>query len=105
MDFGTLTPRLPASWSGWSKRPRQVQHRTSRDKNTRIAQDHRSIKQRYYPMRGFGTFDSVARCCPAFEEQRHYSRAVVRSGEAVTLANRRGLFQDRWAAVMAEFAA
>lgn len=82
-----------------------VQHRTSRDNNTRIAQDHRSSKQRYSPMRGCGTFDSAARCCPAFEEQRHYSRVVVRSDEAVALANRRGLFQDRWAAVMAEFAA
>jgi len=82
-----------------------VQHRTSRYKNNRIEQDHRGIKQRYYPMRGCGTFDSAARFCPAFEEQRHYFRAVVRSGEAVALANRRGLFQDRWAAIMAEFAA
>ncbi len=82
-----------------------VAHRTSRYQNNWMEQDHRSIKQRDYPMRGFGTFDSAARLCPAFEERRHYFRAVVRSGEAVALANRRGLFQDRWAAIMAEFAA
>ena len=77
-----------------------VMHRTGRYKNNRIEQDRRGSKQRYYPMRGFGTFDSAARY-PAFEEQRHYFRAVVRSGEAVARANRRSLFQDRWAAIMA----
>jgi len=33
-----------------------VFHRTSRYNNTRIAQDHRAVKQRSYPMRGFGSF-------------------------------------------------
>jgi len=32
-----------------------VRHRTSRYMNNRIEQDHRGIKQRYYPMRGFGS--------------------------------------------------
>ncbi len=32
-----------------------VCHRTSRYMNNRIKQDHRGIKQRYYPMRGFGS--------------------------------------------------
>jgi len=32
-----------------------VYHRTSRYMNNRIEQDHRGIKQRYYPMRGFGS--------------------------------------------------
>jgi len=43
-----------------------VHHRTSRYMNNRIEQDHRGIKQRYYPMRGFGSFDAGARrvrCC------------------------------------------
>jgi len=31
--------------------------------NNRIAQDHRSIKQRYYPMRGFGSFAPASRFC------------------------------------------
>ncbi len=82
-----------------------VTHRSSRYKNNRIEQDHRGVKQRYYPLRGFGSFASAARFCPAFEEQRQYFRAVTRCGEHVSLADRRGLFQDRWAAVMAAQAA
>jgi transposase-like protein len=82
-----------------------VHHRTSRYKNNRIEQDHRSIKQRYYPMRGFGSFASAARFCAGFEEQRQYFRAQARSGEPVSLAERRHRFQERWAAVMAELVA
>ena len=63
-----------------------------------------SIKQRYYPMRGFGSFASAARFCTGFEEQRQYFRAVTRSGEAVSLADRRRVFQERWATVMTELA-
>ena len=48
---------------------------------------------------------SAARFCPAFEEQRQYFRAVSRSGEHVSLAERRHRFQERWVAVMAELAA
>jgi len=83
----------------------EVAHRCSRYKNNRIEQDHRGIKQRYYPMRGFGSFAAAARFCPAFEEQRHYFRAVARSGEVASLADRRRVFQDRWATIMAEVAA
>ncbi len=82
-----------------------VHHRTSHYKNNRIEQDHRGIKQRYYPMRGFGSFTSAARFCPAFAEQRQYFRAVTTSGERVALAERRRRFQERWAAVTAELAA
>jgi len=35
---------------------RKVRHRTSQYLNNRIEQDHRGIKQRYYPMRGFSSF-------------------------------------------------
>jgi transposase-like protein len=43
-----------------------VQHRTSTYLNNRLEQDHRGIKQRYYPMRGFGTVEAAARfCCAA----------------------------------------
>jgi putative transposase len=82
-----------------------VQHRTSRHKNNRIEQDHRGMKQRYYPMRGCGRFASAARCCTAFEEQRRYFRVVEQSDERVSLAQRRCRFQGRWATVMAELAA
>jgi len=80
-------------------------HRTSRDKNNRIEQDHRGLKQRYYPLRGFGSFASAARFCAGFEEQRQYFRSVSQSGERVSLAKRRCLFRERWSALMAELAA
>jgi len=63
------------------------------------------VKQRDYPLRGFGSFTSAARCCSGFEEQRQYFRAQARSGEPVSLAARRRRFQERWAEVMAEMTA
>ncbi len=82
-----------------------VRHRTSRYKNNRLEQDHRGIKQRYYPMRGFGSFASAARFCAASEELRQYFRAVNQSAGRVSLAERRLRHRERWAAVMAELAA
>jgi len=82
-----------------------VAHRTSRYKNNRIEQDHRGIKQRYHPMRGFGSFTSAARFCSAFEELRQYFRPVARSSEAVSLGDRRRVFQERWATIMADLVA
>ncbi len=82
-----------------------VTHRTSRYKNNRIAQDHRDVKQRYYPMLSFGSFTSATRFCAGFEEQRQYFRPHTWSGEPVSLAERRRRFRERWAAVMAELAA
>ncbi len=82
-----------------------VAHRTSRYKNNRIEQDHRALKQRYYPMRGFGAVASAARFCAAFEEQRQYFRAHARSGERVSPAERRhrfqGYCQGNWQALRA----
>ncbi len=80
-------------------------HRTSRYKNTRIAQEHRGSKQRYYPMRGVGDFAAAAGFCSAFEEQRQYFRTASQRGERVSLAERRRRFQERHTAVMAELAA
>ena len=53
---------------------KKVKHRCSRYKNNRIEQDHRGIKQRYYPMRGFGTFEAAARFCTVHDELREYFR-------------------------------
>src|SRR6266567_679239 len=46
---------------------------------------HRSIKQRYYPIRGFGSFDSASRFCLAFDEQRDYFRYRTRPKQVVPL--------------------
>ena len=35
---------------------RKVQHRTAQYLNNFMEQDHRAVKQRYYPMRGFGSY-------------------------------------------------
>jgi transposase-like protein len=82
-----------------------VQHRTSRYLNNRIEQDHRPIKQRYYPIRGFQTVGSAARFCAAHEEQRQYFRTRRTTGERVSLAEQRTRFQERWAGLLGEVAA
>ena len=80
----------------------EVAHRGSRYLNNRTEQDHRGIKQRYYPMRGFGSVTSAARFCPAFEQQRQYFRVRRRIGERVSLAEQRRLFRARWATLLTE---
>ncbi len=62
------------------------------------------MKQRYYPMRDFGSFVAAARFCAGFEEQRQYFGQMVRSDEVISLADRRRVFRERWAVVMAEVA-
>ena len=77
----------------------EVQHRTSRYMNNRMEQDHRGIKQRYYPMRGFGSVDAVARFCTAHDELRDHLRYRQHLNEVVSLADQRHLFQERWGEV------
>ena len=61
---------------------RKVVHRTNPYRNNLTEQDHRAVKQRYYPMLGFGSFASAARFCSAFEELRQYWRARVAAARA-----------------------
>ena len=60
-----------------------------------MEQDHRSIKQRYYLMLGFGAVESAGRFCQAYDEVRNYFRARRRMGEVVSLAERRQQYQTR----------
>lgn len=78
---------------------RKVKHRTNRYLNNRLEQDHRGIKQRYYPMRGFGNFNSACRFCGAFDEQRDYFRYRTKPKETVPLAEQRQMFQERFGAL------
>jgi transposase-like protein len=73
--------------------------------NNRIEQDHRGIKQRYYPMRGFGSFAAAARFCTAHDELRDHLRTCTHMKETVTLAEQRHRFQEQWAEVCALLAA
>jgi transposase-like protein len=79
----------------------EVMHRTNVYLNNRIEQDHRGIKQRYYPMRGFGNFTSAARFCRAFDELRHYFRPRRTENDHLPLAQQRQLFRERFADLFA----
>jgi putative transposase len=72
-----------------------VKHRTNVYTNNRIEQDHRGIKQRYYPMRGFGNFVPAACFCHAFDELRQYFRPRHTERETMSLAQQRQLFRER----------
>lgn len=72
-----------------------VLHRTSKYLNNRLEQDHRGVKQRYYPMHGFGNFASAARFCSAFDELRDYLRPHPIMGEPATRCEQRRAFLDR----------
>lgn len=78
-----------------------VQHRTSTYLNTRLEQDHRGIKQRSSPMRGFKKFAAASRFCRTFDELRKYLRPRCIMGEAISLSERRRAFLDRLAALQA----
>jgi len=79
----------------------KVQHRTSKYLNNRLEQNHRGIKQRYYPMHGFGTIEAATRFCCAFDELHNYLRPRRTMGEAVSLTARRQAFHDRLVALLA----
>lgn len=72
----------------------EVEHRSNQYFNNRVEQDHRGIKQRYYPMRGFGSFDAAARCCRAFDELRQFERHRRVRKETGSLAERRQQFLE-----------
>jgi len=84
---------------------RKVRHRQRQYLNNRIEQDHRAIKQRYYPMLGFGQMESATRFCSAFEELRQYLRISNNSGDHASSSERRRVFGARWQSLMVELAA
>ena len=84
---------------------RKAWHRTTQYLNNYTEQSHRGVKQRYYPMRGFGSFDSASRFCTAFEEMQQYFRVRLRRGPHVPLAEQRRLFLSRWRSLILEIAA
>ena len=73
--------------------------------NNYTEQSHRGLKQRYYPMLGFGNFESASRFCSAFDELRDYFRVTRRGQPTVSLADQRQTFIDRWRSLAAEVAA
>lgn len=75
----------------------EVAHRTNVYLNNGIEQDHRGIKQRYYPMKGFGNVASAARFCRAYDEVRQFFRVRTIMMQKVTLAQQREVFRQRLA--------
>ena len=71
---------------------RKVIHRRDRYLNNRTEQSHRPLKQRYYPMLGFGNFESASRFCSTFDEVHNY----FRNEGSMSSAERRSLFMSRW---------
>lgn len=72
-----------------------MKHRCSAYANRRIERDHRGVKQRYYPMLGFGALPSAQRFCRAFEEVRQYFRPRRQQNEVISLSNVRRQFLFR----------
>ena len=83
----------------------QVLHRTSKYLNNCLEQDHRGVKQRYYPMHGFGNFNSAARFCSAFDELRNSLRPRSTMEEPASLSEQRRAFLDRLTALKEEMRA
>jgi putative transposase len=84
---------------------RKALHRTNQYLNNGMEQHHRLIKQRYYPMLGFGRFDSASQFCTAFDELRNYLRVTDSHHDGITAAEKRTVFSARWSTLMAELAA
>ncbi|MBV9578266.1 MAG: DDE-type integrase/transposase/recombinase [Chloroflexi bacterium] len=77
-----------------------VRHRTSRYLNNRLEQDHRGLKGRNRPMRGFKCPRSAARFCRGHDELRNYLRPRTRRNQHVSAFRRRVLFLRRSVTVL-----
>ena len=84
---------------------RKVLHRHNQYLNNRIEQNHRGIKQRYYPMLGFAKFESASGFCNAFDELQNYLRVPALDGQQVSASSRRKIFIERWSSLMTELSA
>jgi putative transposase len=78
-----------------------VLHRYNQYLNNQLEQDHRGIKQRSSPLRGFGSFTSASRFCRAFDEVRQFFRIRTTMKQPVPLQQQRELFRQRLVALQA----
>ncbi len=70
-----------------------------------IEQSHRGIKQRYYPMLGFGAIERAKRFCQAFDEVKQFLRPRTKMAEFVSLSKKRERFIERVSEVQEVFQA
>jgi putative transposase len=77
-----------------------VRHRVSQYLNNRLEQDHRGVKGRYGPMRGFKCPRSAGRFCRGHDELRNFLRSRSRTNQYVSADRRRFHFLRRTATVL-----
>src|ERR1700735_1072541 len=77
-----------------------VRHRDSQYLNNRLEQDHRGVKGRYGPMRGFKCPRSAGDFCRAYDELRNFLRSRCRTNQPVSGDHRRFHFLLRTATVL-----
>jgi putative transposase len=82
---------------------KRVEHRIIPCVGNPIEQDHRGIKQRYYPTLGFKALDTAAAFCRVYDEVRNYFRPRQKMGQAVSLGKRRELFTGRYFKLQDQF--
>ena len=75
-----------ASKQNWAEK---WKHRTTKYLNNKLEQDHRGVKQRYYPMLSFKNAESADRFVRAYEEQRALFRFRRKHKDTVSLPLRR----------------
>ena len=75
----------------------KVLHRTNQYLNNLIEQDHRGVKSRYEPMKGFGAFKSADRFCRAHDELRNFYRPATTRNQKISLSERRRIHRERTA--------
>jgi transposase-like protein len=73
-----------------------VKHRINQYLNNRIEQDHRGIKGRYGPMRGFKSHEPTSRFCRCFDELRNHLQARSRRSRNLPTNARRHRLLTRW---------
>jgi len=76
-----------------------VEHRRSKFKNNHLEQDHRGVKGRTRPMRGFKSSTSAHRFCRAYDEVRNFLRPATQRKQHVPAARRRATHVQRIAAL------
>src|ERR1700742_4162679 len=77
-----------------------VRHRNSRYLNNRLEQDHRGVKGRYGPMRGFKCPRSASEFCRVYDELRNFLRSRSRTNRQVAADYRRFHFLRHTATVL-----
>jgi transposase-like protein len=82
-----------------------VEHRTTKYLDNLIEQSHRKIKQRYYPMKSFKSFEVASRFTSAYEEVNDLFRYQTYKNEKVPRQQQWTLFKLRFADIKRAFLA